>query len=118
MNRLRPCKHSGCHELTNGTYCDKHKPPESNYENPYRHLYNNDRWRNARIQFLLTHEWCVECLKTGKHTPATEVDHKKPHKGDLHLFWSSWNWQALCKSCHSRKTAQENSETVSLPHLF
>lgn len=118
MKRLRPCKHPGCRELTNNAYCDKHKPQETGYVNPYRHLYNNDRWRNARAQYLFTHEWCAECLKRGKHTLATEVDHKKPHKGDVHLFWARWNWQPLCKSCHSKKTMRENGGAKPLPPPF
>ncbi|MCR8827199.1 HNH endonuclease [Photobacterium sp. TY 1-4] len=39
--------------------------------------------------------------------PATDVDHITPHKGDRRLFFDQSNWQSLCKSCHSRKTARE-----------
>jgi 5-methylcytosine-specific restriction protein A len=39
---------------------------------------------------------------------ANEVDHIKPHKGDMALFWDSSNWQSLCKPCHSAKTATED----------
>jgi len=53
---------------------------------------------------------------------ATEVDHIKPHKlkqaidgGDpvaiataQSLFWNRRNWQGLCKTHHSRKTASED----------
>lgn len=39
---------------------------------------------------------------------ATEVDHIKPHRGDMVLFWDESNWQGLCRSHHSRKTAGEN----------
>ena len=38
---------------------------------------------------------------------AKEVDHIIPHRGDMQLFWDVANWQGLCKSCHSKKTAQE-----------
>jgi 5-methylcytosine-specific restriction protein A len=41
---------------------------------------------------------------------ATEVDHIIPHKGDMKLFWDSDNWQGLCKSCHSKKTAKEQRD--------
>jgi 5-methylcytosine-specific restriction protein A len=37
--------------------------------------------------------------------PAVHVDHIKPHGGDLALFWDPKNWQGLCGSCHSTKTA-------------
>jgi 5-methylcytosine-specific restriction endonuclease McrA len=39
--------------------------------------------------------------------PAVEVDHVKPHKGSATLFWNWSNWQALCTSCHSRKTNRD-----------
>lgn len=37
--------------------------------------------------------------------PTSVVDHIIPHRGDQDLFWSEWNWQALCKHCHDHKTA-------------
>jgi len=62
------------------------------------------RWKVARKHFLDRHPLCVECLKNGKMTPATVVDHIVPHRGDPKLFWDNANWQALCKSCHDHKT--------------
>ncbi|MCB4811684.1 HNH endonuclease [Methylovorus menthalis] len=41
-------------------------------------------------------------------TPATVVDHIKPHRGDMALFWDRNNWQAMAKECHDRKTARED----------
>ncbi|TIX74642.1 MAG: HNH endonuclease, partial [Mesorhizobium sp.] len=32
---------------------------------------------------------------------ANVVDHVKPHRGDMRLFWSRSNWQPLCTPCHS-----------------
>ena len=37
-----------------------------------------------------------------------EVDHIIPAKPDESLFWQSSNHQALCKPCHSEKTATED----------
>lgn len=54
------------------------------------------------------HPWCEECLRHGLRTPATEVDHIIPHKGDRGLFWDRKNWQSLCHRCHSIKTARED----------
>lgn len=34
--------------------------------------------------------------------PATVVNHKTAHKGDVQLFWDEDNWQALCAECHNR----------------
>ncbi len=47
---------------------------------------------------------CANCLSKGILAPATVVDHIVPHRGDRALFWDENNWQALCKSCHDRKT--------------
>ena len=64
------------------------------------------RWRKARKAFLQLHPLCAECMKEGKLTPATVVDHIVPHRGDPRLFWDEKNWQPLCKDCHDRKTGQ------------
>jgi 5-methylcytosine-specific restriction protein A len=41
---------------------------------------------------------------------ATDVDHVVPHRGDRQLFWDTSNHQALCHSCHSRKTGKEKRQ--------
>ena len=58
----------------------------------------------ARARFLRGHPLCAECMKQGKLTPATVVDHIIPHRGDKKLFWDESNWQPLCESCHNHKT--------------
>lgn len=46
---------------------------------------------------------------------AREVDHVTPHQGDEGLFFSWGNLRALCKPCHSRKTARENAGAAPSP---
>lgn len=66
------------------------------------------RWRNARKTFLASHPLCVYCLRVGRTTAATVVDHIQPHRGDQALFWDRENWQSLCATCHnSAKQAEE-----------
>ncbi len=60
------------------------------------------------VGYLAKHPLCQSCMLQGKWIAATVVDHIKPHKGDKKLFWDSSNWQPLCASCHSRKTAKED----------
>lgn len=67
------------------------------------------KWQAARLGYLQKHPLCVHCLARGHATAATEVDHIEPHRGDMVLFWRTDLWQALCKPCHSKKTASEDS---------
>ena len=105
-----PCQHPGCPELVPyGTkYCERHKPmhPEESRSASVRGY--NHRWQQVRKKYLQSHPLCVECLKAGRYTAATDVDHIVPHRGYQKLFWDSSNWQALCHQCHSRKTANED----------
>lgn len=66
----------------------------------YRKLYNSRPWAQARATQLAKQPLCEECARAGRVTPATVVNHKKPHKGDLVLFWASWNHQSVCKPHH------------------
>jgi 5-methylcytosine-specific restriction protein A len=62
-------------------------------------------WQAYRKLFLANNPLCVEC---DRPEPATDVDHIVPVSGsDDPLFWDSENHQALCHSCHSRKTMRE-----------
>ena len=62
--------------------------------------------------FLAAHPFCEECLKQGKYTKATVVDHVVPHRDDPKLFWDENNWQALCKPCNDKKTGNYDSHPV------
>ena len=66
------------------------------------------RWQKARAGYLRSHPLCVHCQRIGRLTASTEVDHITPHKGNREIFWNHDNWQALCRSCHSSKTARED----------
>ena len=68
----------------------------------------DSRWRKARSRFLKIHPLCERCRKQEKLVKATVVDHIMPHHGDKKLFWDESNWQALCESCHDRKTMTED----------
>lgn len=106
---LRPCRHYGCPELTNDKsgYCEEHRRDNGDYDryrgSPTERGYNY-RWEKARVRFLKEHPLCVDCLKEGIYTPATQVDHIIPHRGDPLLFWDEENWQPLCAHHHSKKT--------------
>lgn len=58
------------------------------------------KWERESKAFLAQpgHERCVHC-----GAPATLVDHKQAHKGDMKLFWSRSNWQPSCGRCNRAK---------------
>lgn len=107
---LRPCNHPGCTTLVGGGYCNKH---QTSYAYDAKRGSSASRgytakWSKASKAYLAENPWCAECLKSGRRTRATETDHIIPHKGNLILFWDHSNWQPLCHSCHSIKTARED----------
>lgn len=57
---------------------------------------------------------CPACDAGRKQvTPASVVDHRIPHRGDLRLFWDRSNWQAMGKQCHdSYKQRLEKSGRI------
>ena len=50
---------------------------------------------------------CQPCLRKGRPTPATQVDHITPKSQDGSDDIE--NLQAICHDCHKAKTAQENT---------
>jgi 5-methylcytosine-specific restriction protein A len=108
----RLCNYPGCNKLTEKGYCNEHrikvnKINDSKRKLSYQRGYTS-KWSKESKYFLAMNPWCAECLKKGIYTAATETDHIIPHKGNLKLFWDRNNWQPLCHSCHSKKTATED----------
>ena len=67
-------------------------------------------WRKQREQIMKRDRWlCQPCLRAGRTTPATQVDHKIP-KAEGGTDYEE-NLEAICDQkpfrCHSRKTAKE-----------
>jgi 5-methylcytosine-specific restriction protein A len=71
--------------------------------------YNTKRWLLLRNAFRVEHPECVNAgLGITGCTLVTEVvDHIIPHRGDETLMFARANLQAMCWSCHSRKTIAE-----------
>ena len=105
-----PCRHPGCAALVpyGAKYCDKHKPLHTEEIRSADSRGYGRAWQKARKRYLAEHPLCVECMKEGRYTKATDVDHIAPHRGDQRLFWDEANWQALCHRHHSIKTRQED----------
>ena len=105
----KPCKYPGCPNLTDSKYCEIHK--RSDRPSASKRGYGS-KWQRVSKAYLRKHPLCVKCLAQGKYVTATVVDHIIPHRGDEVLMWSESNWQSLCKSCHDKKTGNEDSRPV------
>ena len=110
----KPCAHPGCPALVDPAekYCSQHKALHPQEIRSASARGYNRRWQKVSKQYLTIHPLCENCLKNGKYTKATVVDHIKPHRGDPELFWDPKNWQALCKPCHDHKTGTEDSSVM------
>lgn len=107
---LRPCRHPGCTALVSDGYCDLHRPKDrrSDEAKSWHWMYLTSEWmEDLRPGQLLREPFCRECARRGVRTPATEVDHIQPHRGDWAVFTDRGNLQSLCHPCHSRKTMAE-----------
>jgi len=92
------------------TYCEQHeqewrekRKARKSTKRKAQYLDPGDlsKWRRVRAAFLQRNSICAECGR-----PATVVDHIVPHRGDAALLWDEGNYQPMCSSCHSRKTAK------------
>jgi len=105
---LKACLHPFCPNLTADGKCTEHTTHESRqYERgrSSRSKRGYDRtWQKMRGMQLRREPFCQA---DGCFEQAEEVDHIVPlNRGGKRL--DSANLQSLCKSCHSRKTANED----------
>lgn len=79
-----------------------------------RKLYFTSLWQRVRLIVINNqHGLCCVCERpAGK---GAHVDHIVPHNGDPSVFYDIANLQALCPSCHSRKTRREQTGQSALP---
>src|SRR5579883_2992449 len=107
-----PCRTQGCANLVEVGYCDRCRASGKGRDRRQTAAQRGCgyRWQRASKAYLLAHPFCADPygLHEGLPVRATCVDHIVPHKGAYWLFWDAANWQPLCDSCHSRKTASED----------
>src|SRR5262245_59901028 len=94
---MRKCAEHNCRTLVEGSgRCAGHMiahDGETERRRGSAHSRGYDRrWNVERKQFLLDNPFCAICAQSNKETPATEVDHIIPHRGDYDLFWDKTNW--------------------------
>lgn len=113
MRSKVPCGAMGCSELVAPPerYCPVHKREVNARRRAddlaVRSLYSYG-WARYSKGFLRRNPLCVVCQAAGRVVAAEVTDHIVPHRGDRSLFWDTANHQALCKSCHDRKTVLED----------
>jgi len=113
---LKPCAKPGCPALIRaGRFCELHeKQIAAAYEAQRGSAVERGygaTWRKVRAMYLKEHPYCED--PEGLHeelVKATDVDHviSKRNGGTD----DEGNLQALCHSCHSRKTAKEDGRWI------
>ena len=79
---------------------------EYNHRRPERHkIYNTARWQKLRNYKKKRNPLCEECLRQGRLTPATLVDHIIPIEEGGPAF-DLENLQSLCSACHNKKHSE------------
>lgn len=106
---MRECIKPGCHTLTRGYYCAKHKRNRHKvYDDTQRDktadsFYHSTRWRKAKATAMArTHGLCVDCLQAGQLTNAEMVHHIKPLRDYPELATDLNNLKPLCNKCHGK----------------
>lgn len=114
----KPCNRPGCRNLTVGRFCSEHEVQaqaasrERDKQRGSAHSRGyTSRWARYSKHYRTNNSLCVKCLAGGKLKRSECVDHIIPVvDGEKDpLFWEPKNHQALCNSCHSEKTAKEDS---------
>lgn len=111
-----PCRYPGCAAVLDVPgYCVAHAAlRHRDYGRARRGFdaqtgfYQSRQWRVVRAAFLRENPLCAACAGRGGLVPAKVVDHVVPIK-DGGARYEATNLQALCISCHNRKTARESA---------
>lgn len=101
----KPCAFPGCPNLTDETYCDKHKSQSANSYNKFQRSPDHNKkygreWKRIRARYVKAHPLCERCLAEGRLTPVEEVHHILPvNRGGSN---ADSNLMSLCRSCHNK----------------
>ncbi len=106
------CTHPGCPELVvNGSQCAKHKKERvrdyrsSNVRAQLEAFYGGGVWRALSKAYRKRNPLCEQCAAQGLTTLADVTDHIIEIRDDWERRYDPSNLQALCHTCHNRKTA-------------
>jgi len=88
----------------------KYKPFET-MDHSNQWFYDSLEWKRIRKSKLTRNPLCELCLKDGRITSATMVDHiKSINKNGSKRAYS--NLMSLCEKCHARKSREDGRNKV------
>ena len=88
------------------TYVNDKQRAFASIDKSNNYIYKSRQWRKLRQIVLHKHPICVMCEQKNRYTTANTIDHILPiNKGGA--VWSINNLQALCSSCHNKKSARD-----------
>lgn len=97
---------SRCRKLVRGKcpHCAAIPKPRTSPRDPF---YGTYQWKQLRDRFIANNPLCKPCEDAGITTASLIADHilERADRPDLEL--DEENLQAMCLSCHSRKTRIE-----------
>lgn len=116
MNIMKRCNRPGCTNYisTSETYCEEHT--NHNYKQyekirtstaegrEYKRFYDSKDWKELRYQTLLNAGFICEICERNE---ATIADHIIPTKVKWEMRLDPKNIQAVCVSCHNKKTVSD-----------
>ena len=71
------------------------------------HSHPDWAWSRFARSYRQRHPLCATCERQGRVTAAEQVDHQIPLSAWTGGKYDESNLQALCSTCHSRKTVYE-----------
>ncbi|MFI7019779.1 HNH endonuclease signature motif containing protein [Streptomyces sp. NPDC050164] len=113
---MQTCPVAGCPCLTYSGKCQAHARSSAKGQR-YRDSYSagssrRARWSHLSKAHLRDHALCQSAKCAAIPAPLRPAATETDHVDGLGLQGPRWddptNWQALCKPCHSRKTARES----------
>jgi len=103
------CAAFPCRNLaeTGSAYCNFHRPAPAIKQTDA--FYVSKAWRRFRTYYMALHPLCEQCESIQLYIPSVICDHIIELK-DGGAPLDEANVQALCASCHNKKTASEKNK--------
>lgn len=102
---IRLCGTPGCsNQATYRGLCTEHSQMRERSSHPNRRVYGKRRWRILRRAVITANPMCTACHEN----MSTDADHITPISAGGAPY-DPTNIQALCSTCHGRKTKREQA---------